>query len=158
MKKSSERPADDEIENTVNKYSNMLFGMCLTMLGSAADAEDAVADTFLKYIDGGRTFADEEHKKAWLLRVAVNRCHDIRRFSSRCAVIGEEELSRCCAPETDTEVIEAVMRLPEKYKSVIYLFYIAGYKTQEIASILSVSPSAVRKRLQYGRERLRLEL
>ena len=62
------------------------------------------------------------------------------------------------APETDTEVIEAVMRLPEKYKSVIYLFYIAGYKTQEIASILSVSPSAVRKRLQYGRERLRLEL
>lgn len=157
MEKQSVRPADDEIEHVVTTYSNMLFKLCFSMLGGNSDAEDAVSDTLIRYITKAPAFHEEEHRKAWLIRVAVNICNDMCRFRKRNDFINIDELTEHCARETGRTVLEEVMRLPVKYKTVIHLFYIEGYKTDEIAQILSVSPAAVRKRLQYGREMLKLE-
>ena len=63
---------DTSIENVVKTYSNMLFRLCFTMLRNNEDAEDAVSDVFLKYISAAITFADREHEKAWLIKVATN--------------------------------------------------------------------------------------
>jgi RNA polymerase sigma factor, sigma-70 family len=59
--------------------------------------------------------------------------------------------------EESSEILEEVMSLPVKYRTVIHLFYIEGYKTDEISDILSISSSTVRKRLQYAREKLRFQ-
>ena len=151
------RPTDDKIEYIVNTYSNMLFKLCFTILCSNADAEDAVAEAFLKYITKAPFFQDEEHTKAWLIRVATNICKDMRRFNARRNYINLEDLHNYGKTEENGEILEAVMSLPAKYKTVIHLFYIDGYKTEEISEILSISPSAVRKRLQYARNKLKFE-
>lgn len=157
METHSVRPTDDEIEKTVQKYANMLFKLCFTILCSNSDAEDAVSETFLKYITKSPCFNGEEHKKAWLIRVAANICNDMHRFYKRHKAINFDDLHDYCDTEADSKIIEEVMCLPVKYKTVIHLFYIEGYKTDEISKILSISPAAVRKRLQYGRDMLRME-
>ncbi len=157
MKNHSVRPADDEIENTVKQYSDMLFRLCFSMLCKRADAEDAVSDTFIRYITNSPGFNGEEHKKAWLIRVAANICKDMHRFNKRNAAVNIDEFTNFGVSDKESGILADVMRLPYKYKSVIHLFYIEGYKTAEISDILSVSPSAVRKRLEYGRKMLKME-
>ena len=157
MERRSDRPADDEIEEVVTVYANMLFRLCFTMLCNSADAEDAVSDTFVKWMTKAPPFRSEEHRKAWLIRVATNICHDMRRFHKRHQSVSLDEVRNYCHQEPDYTILTAVLSLPAKYKTVLYLFYIEGYRTEEIAGLLSISCSAVRKRLQYGRDILKLE-
>ena len=157
MTNHSGRPTDDEIEFVVNTYSGMLFKLCFTILCSNADAEDAVGNTFLKYITKSPCFQSEEHTKAWLIRIATNICKDIYRFNKKRDYINLDDLFNYGKTEENNEILEEVMNLPEKYKVVIHLFYIEGYKTDEISKILSLSSSAVRKRLQYAREKLKFQ-
>ena len=157
MKNHSGRPTDDEIEHIVNAYSNMLFKLCFTMLCNNADAEDAVGNTFLKYITKSPCFQSEEHTKAWLIRVATNICKDMYRFNKKRDYLSFDDLFNYSNTEENHELLEAAMNLPVKYKTVIHLFYIEGYKTDEISKILSISSSAVRKRLQYAREKLKFQ-
>lgn len=157
MKKLSVRPTDKDLENLVFSYSNMLFKLCFTMLGNNADAEDAVSDVIVKYITNSPAFTDEEHKKAWLIKVATNICKDILRFNKRRNYINIDDVQEYCKTNESIDIVSDILQLPEKYRSVIYLYYIEGYKTKDIANILSVSPQAVRKRLQYGRDMLKIE-
>lgn len=157
MKKLSVRPTDKDLENLVFSYSNMLFKLCFTMLGNNADAEDAVSDVIVKYITNSPAFTDEEHKKAWLIKVATNICKDILRFKKRRNYINIDDVQEYCKTNESIDIVSDILQLPEKYRSVIYLYYIEGYKTKDIANILSVSPQAVRKRLQYGRDMLKIE-
>lgn len=155
MEEISSRPSD--IENTVEKYSNMLFKLCFTMLRNNTDAEDAVSEVFVKYLTNQKAFDDEEHKKAWLIRVAANTCKDMLRFYKIRNHINLDDISAYCKTDNDTNIVTDLLKLPVKYRTVLYLYYIEGYKTAEISEMLSVSGSAVRKRLQYGREMLKLE-
>lgn len=148
---------DEEIENAVNTYSNMLFRLCFTMLGNNQDAEDSVSDVFLKYISEQRDFADEEHRKAWLISVAVNRCRDMLRFYKIRRHLSIDDIAEYCGTNDGFEILSELFSLPEKYRTVIHLHYIEGYKTAEIAKMLNISSAAVRKRLQYGREQLKIE-
>lgn len=157
MKSHSVRPTDDEIEKAVQTYSNMLFRLCFTVLGNYADAEDAVSETMLKYITKSAEFNSEEHRKAWLLKVASNVCSNMRRKLKRNSCVNIDELYDLCGEEKDFDVLSDVMNLPPKYKTVIYLHYIEGYKIRELAEMLTISEAAVKKRLQYGREMLRME-
>ncbi len=155
MEEISSRPSD--IENTVEKYSNMLFKLCFTMLRNNFDAEDAMSEVFVKYLTNKKAFDDEEHKKAWLIRVAANTCKDMLRFYKIRNHINLDDISAYCKTDNDTNIVTDLLKLPVKYRTVLYLYYIEGYKTAEISEMLSVSGSAVRKRLQYGREMLKLE-
>ena len=155
--KRSVRPTEQETEETVENYSDMLFRLCMVLLGNRADAEDAVSDTFLKYIQYTGEFHEEEHKKAWLLRVATNVCKDIQRFRIRHTHINLDDLRDYCADETESGILADLVSLRQKYKEVLMLYYLYGYKTEEIAEMLRVSPACVRKRLQYARDQLKLE-
>ena len=156
---NSVRPTDDinNIENVITTHGNMLFKICLVILCKEQDAEDALQDTFIKYMLKAPTFSDSEHQKAWLIRVATNTCKDMRRFKLRHPTIDIDELSNYCTSEEDTDILEMVLRLPEKYKLVIHLHYIEGYDITNISEILNISVSAVKKRLQRGREKLKIE-
>lgn len=157
MIKSAARPTDDEITRTVQDYTNILFKLCFTILCHSADAEDAVSETFIKYMTKSPLFKDEEHKKAWLIKVASNICKDKKRFRIKHSYTDLDDIREFCKDEHDTGILETLLSLPDKYKAVIHLFYIEGYKTDEISKILAISPAAVRKRLQYGRQLLKLE-
>lgn len=147
-------PAKGTPERVVEQYGDMLYRLCLVALGSRADAEDAVQDTLLRYLQKAPDFVSVEHEKAWLIRVAANRCRDLRRFWLRHPQTGLEEVAgRCAAPE-DRAVLEALMTLPEKFRVALLLHYVEGYSTGQIAAMIDRTPSAVKMRLQKGRKLL----
>ena len=146
------------VEELVREYSNMLYKICLVILCNEWDAQDVIQDVFCRYIEHAPAFHDKEHEKAWLIKVAVNRCKDIHRSRLRHPQADLEEITAYSELPEQSEVLSALMRLPESLKSVVYLHYIEGYKMIEIGKMLGISPNAVKKRLQRGREALKLTL
>ena len=146
------------VESLVTEYSNMLYKICMVILCNEQDAQDVLQDTFCRYIEKAIDFNDKEHEKAWLIKVAMNCCRDIHRQRARHPSANLDEVTAYCEMPEQSEVLEALVRLPDKIKIVIYLHYIEGYKSFEIAKMLGISDQVVKKRMQRGREQLRLSL
>lgn len=130
--------------------------------GNTNNAKDVFGEVFyqlLKYLRKGRTFNDENHEKAWLIRVTVNCSMVILRTynSGKASVISEQEFYSMMNTE-ESEVYEAVMSLPEKYRIAIHLFYYDGYSVKEIAGILRIKENTVKTRLSRGRKMLKDKL
>ena len=151
-----------ELSRTYDRYGVMLYRLCVVILANKEDAEDAVHETFLKYMEKAPAFESDEHEKAWLIRVASNTAKDtIRSRKTRNAIDIDEisELISGPSPEnSQSEIFHQVMNLPLKYRVAIHLHYYEGYKIEEIATMLNVSVGSVTMRLKRGREKLRLEL
>lgn len=154
MKETLARPADD-LEWVMETYGNMLFRLCLVMLGNSADAEDALQETMLKYYRKAPDFIDEEHRKAWLLTVASNRCKDILRFRTKHPLAEDTDIYEYkSADSEDSGILDALMTLPEKFRLVLILHYVEEYPITDIAHMIGKTPSAVKMRLQKGRKLL----
>jgi RNA polymerase sigma-70 factor (ECF subfamily) len=139
----------------VEKYGDMLYRICLVMLKNTADAEDAVQETFIKYVQKAPTFKSEGHEKAWLITVATNKCRDMLRYRTRHKTESEELLQGYFIEEHDSGILEALAELDEKYRIILVLFYVEEYKIDQISKITGVSVSAVKMRLSRGRKLLR---
>ena len=153
MKNSSARPAD-AIETAICTYGNTLYRLCFVMLGSESDAEDAVQESFIKYLQKAPQFENPDHEKAWLITVPTNQCRDILRFRKRHPQIDSEYLSELSTLSSDSGILEALMTLPEKFRLVLALYYVEEYRIDEIARMIGKTPSAVKMRLQKGRKLL----
>ena len=138
----------------VERYGDMLYRICLLTLRNSADAEDAVQETFIKYIQKSPEFNDGDHEKAWLITVATNKCRDMLRYRSRHQTESEELLLIYAIEKEESGILDALMELSEKYKTPLMLFYIDGYKIDEIADIMGISVSAAKMRLSRGRKLL----
>lgn len=137
------------ITAAVEEYGSMLYRICLVSLGNAADAEDAVQDAFLKYIQKAPAFESGEHEKAWLIRVAVNTCKDI--IKRRRPQLDIETIQQSAPQPESGEVMAALMSLPEKFRTALILHCVEGYSVRETAEITGKSLSAVKMRLQKAR-------
>ncbi len=146
------------IEYAVDEYGQMLFRICFSILCNKDDAEDAMQETYIRYMTKAPLFKDCDHEKAWLIKVATNVSKNMMRYRTRHETVGLEQLKQVGIRAEDYGIFEAIMRLPTKYKTVLELYYLEGYKSDEIANILGLSPAAVRKRLQYSRRMLKDEL
>ncbi len=154
MAKQSVRPTDSEAEFVCEKYFGLLYKYCFSYLGNSADAEDAVSETMLKFMTKAPEFQSEEHRKAWLLRVSSNICKNMCRFRREKSL---SDIEFTAPGERNFEIIESFMNLPQKYRNILYLHYIAGYKAREIAEMLDISEAAAKKRLQYARDAMKSE-
>lgn len=150
-----EKISAKDIERIIDAYGNILFRLCLIMLGNASDAEDAVQETLIKYLQKAPEFKDREHEKAWILKVAANKCRDILRFRVRHVTVDMESIHEFTKDSSDSGILEALMTLPEKFRIVLILYYVEQYKTEEIAGMIGKSVSAVKMRLQKGRKLLK---
>ncbi len=155
MYQKSVRPAED-VDRVVNMHGTMIFRICLVLLGNQHEAEDAVQETFLRFMKKAHGVNDFEYEKAWLIRTATNICRDMKRYRIRHNHVNLDELSEYISRESDKDLMEAIMLLPDKFKTIIHLHYMEGYKTEEIAAILKIRPETARKRLQYARQKLKV--
>ena len=148
------------VEEAYGKYADRVFSAAFSICRNQADADDAVQDTFIKYSTSDHDFCNEEHIKAWLLRVAINRAKDIRAsFWKRNRVSWEEYMEGLVFEEPeDSHLFEAVMKLPEKYRVVIHLYYYEEYSIREIAEILHSRDGTIKSRLSRGRTLLKTML
>ena len=149
---------EEDVRKAVLKYSDMLYKICIVILCNEQDAQDAIQDTFCRYMEKKPDFRNEEHEKAWLIRVATNISRDMIRFRIRHPKICIDELECSRVAPEQKETLKELLELPVKQKMVIYLHYVEGYQIKEIADILGITEGAVKMRLQRGRELMRLSL
>ena len=145
----------DAFRQVYDTYADMLYRLAVSILRSSADAEDAVQNVFCRFLDKAPAFRDSEHEKAWLLRVTINQCKDMMRRRKVRAWLPIEALTDVGVRERSTPTLDAVYALPEKYKTVIILYHLEEMSIDEIATALSLSPSAVKMRLSRGRDMMR---
>lgn len=148
---------EEEIKELVENYSSLIFRISYCILCNVYDAEDAVQETLLKYITKAPEFNDEEHRKAWLIRVAANISKNMLMFRVKRETVNMDDIENIGIAQNDYETFELIMSLPAKYKIVMTLYYVEGYKSKEISEIIGIGEDAVRKRLQKGRELLKKE-
>lgn len=150
-----------DLEWTIKEYGNLVYRTCFFMLRNAHDAEDVMQETFYKYMLNEKPFNDEEHKKAWLLKVSQNKCRNLLKYKKIHPYMSYEDVEETLLgveepDKADIEEILKVSNLSYDYKSVVMLYYYEDYSVNEIASILDISPSAVKKRLQRARAKLKI--
>lgn len=150
MTSSSNRPVDWEA--LVAENETRLYRAALAILGSRQEAEDAVQDAFLRYLE--KAPEGLQDPGAWLMRVLVNRCRDMmRRAKVRSALPLWEDLP-VPGPEERRE-LEELYALPPRDRAVIHLHYFEGWSVAQVAKILGLGEGAVRSRLFRARERLK---
>lgn len=147
-------------EYVVKLYSDMIYGISLSQLKNTHDAEDALQETFFTYFKKNERFKDEEHRKAWLIRVTLNCCKRIIAYNRKHFSISIDEVVVPCELETkeDNCVYNAVLSLREKYRTAIYLFYFEDLPAKEIARILKTSEANIFMSLSRGRNMLKEKL
>lgn len=153
MNNPSVRPAED-VETIIERYGDLLYRLCILMLKNESDAEDVIQETLIKFYRKAPVFENADHEKAWLIRVATNECRDLLRFRVRHPLAEVEQIMVASEDSTDSGILEALASLPEKYKLVLALYYVEGYKVEDIAKIIGRTSSAVKMRLQKGRRLL----
>ncbi len=144
-----------DARRAVDEYGNSLYRICSVMTGNREDANDAVQECFLRYVEKAPDFNDSEHEKAWLIRVASNICKDILRKRKHQSFVSLDEIRNLGVCEDNAQILETLVSLEDKYRIVIHLHYVEGYKAREIAPMLGITEAAVKKRLQRGREALK---
>ena len=144
--------------DALDTYGNAILRCAYSYLHNMADAEEVLQDTLLKLLTAAPNFESEEHKKAWLLRVAANLSKNRIEYN---ALRTSDELSDELAEEGREDlsfVWDAVRQLPVQYREAVHLFYYEGLSTRQIASVLDRSEETLRSELHRGREKLKLLL
>lgn len=146
----------DEI---IEKYSDMVYRIAYARTQNVYDAQDITQEVFLKYIKVKKEFRDEEHRKAWLLRVAVNTGNTFVKsaWARHRATLTEAE-EQPYVNDDKSEVYYAVMELPEKYKVIVHLFYYEEMSIKGICEVLRISETAAKSRLHRARALLKSKL
>lgn len=150
--------AQEELSRVYDCYGAMLYRLCMVLLCNREDAEDAVQETFCSYLRAKPVFESGEHEKAWLIRVATNKSRDLRRSSFWKRRADLKEAEKVAQTSAERDLLEGLLRLPDKYKMVLHLHYIEGYKIKEIARMTALSENNVKVHLFRGRKLLKLEL
>jgi len=147
----------EKLEMLMNEYQSNLFVIAFNICKNAEDAKDVVQDTFIDFYTSKRQFNDDEHIKAWLIRATINKSKNVTKTFWRRNKLSIEDYMETLPFETndDTDLFEAVLNLPEKYRIVIHLFYYEDLSVRQIANILKISESNVKVRLSRGRQILK---
>ncbi|MBQ3566100.1 MAG: sigma-70 family RNA polymerase sigma factor [Oscillospiraceae bacterium] len=146
------------MEQMYEKYSDTVFRTAYSIVKNISEAEDITSDVFIKFFTYEKEFENEEHEKAWLIRITINKCKDMFRSFRIKNRVTLDSWQAYCETEEESAVFDAVMKLPEKYRIVIHLFYFEGYSTDEIAEMIKVRGQTVRTRLSRARNMLKKSL
>lgn len=152
--------ADERIGVLAETYGDMILRLCYTYMKNMPDAEDTTQEVFLKLIEKLPEFDNAEHEKAWIIRVTINVCKNKLRFFRirRAEPIENMDIAVHDKHNETPEVLAAVLALPEKYRTVIHLYYYEEYSTPEIAKMTGRKESSVRSDLHRARVQLKAAL
>lgn len=153
-----------DIERAYDAHADMLYRVALTHLQNAGDAEDAVQDVFMKYMNAATAFQSEEHERAWLIKTTVNQCRDLIRRQKQRTHLLLDDIAEAIpdgshgAAEAAFELAQALGNVEEKTRMILILHYLEGFSVEEIGKMMALSASAVKMRLSRGRETLKGKL
>lgn len=152
--------SEQETIRAVEQYSDTVRRLCAVHLKNEADTEDIFQTVFLKYVLSSVSFENDEHEKAWFIRVTINACKDLLKsfFRSRTVSLDNIPEQPWELPEDYRDVWEAVFSLPQKYRDVVYLHYFEDYTAPQISRILGKNVNTVYTILTRSKQMLREKL
>lgn len=142
-------------DQVVQKYLGSVYSVCVMHLQNYADAEDCSQNVFVNLFNKSPDFLDENHLKAWLIRVAINECKMHINKYSRLVSLDSVKTEKIEFSEEKYDISWALMKTPKKYRDVLYLHYCEKYKIKEIAQILKIKENSIKTLLKKGREILK---
>lgn len=147
----------DKFLSLAGQHKDTVYRVALNYLGNPYDADDIVQEVFLKLYTKNKHFESDNHAKYWLIRVTVNSCKDLLKSSwkSKNIFLEEVEVPITFEHPDQADLYKAVMGLPEKYRTVLYLYYYEDYTIKEIAKLLKMNVSSVTTRLSRARNQLK---
>lgn len=136
---------EDELRAAIEQYSNMIRKICFLYMKQESDIDDIFQNVFLKYMKNNVKFENLEHEKAWFIRVTMNACKDFLGswFHKKVDLTESFQQFRIKENTPDYDMIQSIMKLDEKYRDVIYLYYYEGYSMRDIAHILHKSENTI---------------
>lgn len=147
------------VEVIMKKYGDMVYQLALSQTKNKANAEDVFQEVFLKLIEKNIDFESEEHLKALLIRMTVNKCKDLWKSAwfryTKSYEISEDTRSYPMEEEKNSEIYQSVLSLPEKYRVIIHLFYYENMSIEEIGNSLSMKYGTVASKLSRARKLLK---
>lgn len=151
---------DQQFSELYEKYADDVLRFSYFYLGDRQQAEDVTQDVFVRLITHTPDLLPGR-EKAWLLKVAMNRCRDIWRAAwVKRVVLGSPAMELTPAPGQmedsleRKELLSAIRRLPPDFRDAVLLHYYQGYAINEIAEMLSVPEGTISSRLSRGRKKL----
>lgn len=152
--------SEEAVNRAIENYASTVKRICFIHLKKEADTEDICQTVFLKYAMNDKVFDSEAHEKAWIIRVTINACKDLLKsfFRKHTVSLDAYVEQGGVVDAAHSEVLEAVLALPEKYRRVIYLHYYEGYPAADIAEILRINVNTVYTQLTRAKTLLRDEL
>lgn len=156
----------EDFERVLERYGKMLYRLAFSRTGNYHDANDVVQDAMLRYIRSEKCFNDEEHRKAWLIKITINCSKSFHSSGWNRHRSGEEmdeekfgsydgDLNKV---DTKNAVLKAVLELPAKYRTVVHLFYYEDMTIEEICRVLDATEGAVKTQLHRARNMLKSKL
>ena len=149
-----------EYKRLADQHIDMVYRVALNGCKNKYDADDVVQNTFIKLLKCKKQFDTDEHVRNWLIRVAVNECNSLWNSSWRKKVtsLDEREDEPVFTTPEKSELYDLVMKLPPKYRQVVYLYYYEEFSVKEVAEMVKISETAVQTRLQRARKKLKDQL
>ena len=156
-------PAEEAayFESLYESYATDVLRVSYFYLGDRQKAEDVTQDVFVKLMTA-KPVLEAGHEKAWLLKVALNRCKDHWRASwVKRVVLGSPTFEMIPGPDSIGQAedraafFDAVSKLPPEFKEVILLYYYQGYAISEISEMLQQPEGTISSRLSRGRKKLK---
>ena len=160
MQYEQNEPVNNDLDALFQTYGDMVYRLALVRTRSAADAEDVVQEVFLRCLRSNPSFQNAEHQKAWLIKVTVNCSKSLLGSAFRRHSVPEDAMGELVSEDEapDSTVYDAVMKLPEKYRTAIHLYYYEEYSVKEIAAAMRTTESTVKSWLHRARGLLKEEL
>ena len=151
-----------DLEYVMDRYGRTVNGIITSMLGSPSERDDIFQEVFLLYYTKELHFGDEGARRSWLIRTAVNLCRTANRSPWYRLRNGEEfdpdTLQDLESGPEDSGLWQAMCRLKEKYRILLYLHYFEEIPIADISKVMKLSEGAVKMRLRRAREKLKAEL
>lgn len=152
--------SEQETVKAIERYADTVRRLCVIHLKNDADTEDIFQTVFLKYVLSSVSFENDEHEKAWFIRVTINACKDLLRSFFRGHTVSLDEVPEQPAelPPDYRDVWDAVFSLPQNYRDVVYLHYFEDYTAPQISRILGKNVNTVYTLLTRSKRMLREKL
>ena len=150
--------ASMSLRTLYREYMPSVYRMAFSYMQNHPDSEDVTQECFLRLAQSGKRFSDQRQVQAWLITTAANLSKDLLRRSRRKELPLEAAENKAAPAETGGSLRAAVLSLPEKYRTVIYLHYYEGYQVAELAKLFRRPESTIKTWLRRGRDRLREKL
>lgn len=145
----------DAFTKLMQSHMQSMYKVARSILGSDEDAADAIQDTILCCWEKLSQLKENRYFKTWMTRILINNCNNL--LKTREEYLLDDRFYEAAVPFREFDNIEwkeTLKSLDEKYRLVIVLYYVEGFRTSEIGRILDIPESTVRTRLARGREKM----